>query len=393
MKRLLVIGAKLPRLKCVEWSDWKTENILDYQGILFDCRKPWLVSYQGELQNLLFTYFRQAHPAYLILPEAKDIASGQPSLTFIPYLTLKLDCSRGETLKLVSQEVLFSRYSEALEGHEIVVTPNSPQGIPWSWQSAIVDNVGRAVSGRFGPLAVLHAPAPRLEDKAFKVIIEDFNPDFDEPVPEPIPDWAGTVARALPGMNEIEARIRSLRNEMSALEEGLRKEVKNRDALQRWAEILWLDGIALQTRVSEALTLIGIQNESRNPTGHSHDVIARHGNCEWLIEVTGSTGPITIDKGRQLLQWIAEAEKPASVKGLLIGNAFRNHPPDSRPPTANHKIFVAELEDMARRFHFGLLAVRDLYRLVCAKLSGKELSLDRFASQISADGIVKFDGL
>ena len=38
MRRMLLIGTQYPGLKSVEWSDWQSVNILDYQGLLFDCK-------------------------------------------------------------------------------------------------------------------------------------------------------------------------------------------------------------------------------------------------------------------------------------------------------------------------------------------------------------------
>jgi hypothetical protein len=160
--------------------------------------------------------------------------------------------------------------------------------------------------------------------------------------------------------------------------------------LARWTDMLWLDGVPLQKRISEALSLLGIANESKDPTGHSQDLEASFAGRSFLFEVTGSNGAITIDKGRQLLQWLSECADPTNSKGILIGNAFRKHAPSARPPSANHRLFVKELEDMANKFHLGLVDVRDIFALVVRKLGGEAIEAAHICEQLKADGVIRF---
>lgn len=142
------------------------------------------------------------------------------------------------------------------------------------------------------------------------------------------PDALHDVSAQLPGMAELVAASSAKRAEIAHLQSELERDETKRLELARWAEILWLDGVPLQMRLSEALTLLGIPNESNDPTGHTQDLAGTFAGRSFLFEVTGSNGSIGIDKGGQLLQWLAECNDPANTKGILIANAFRKHPPE-----------------------------------------------------------------
>jgi hypothetical protein len=196
-------------------------------------------------------------------------------------------------------------------------------------------------------------------------------------------DWSEWQAHNLLDYPGLLLDCRNLSSQL-AVDESKRQE------LQRWSEMLWLTGVRLQTRVSEALAFLGVQNESKNPTGHVEDL---EGTClgrPVIFEVTASAGSIGVEKARQLLQWIGESADPTNTKGVLIGNAYRNEPPEKRPPTPDHKIFVKEAEDMAQKFHFGLLDVQDLFELVLRKLSGEDIRAEWICERLQTDGVIKF---
>lgn len=394
MPRLLVLGKDIPRLNCVNWDEWRKYNLLDYQGLLIDCRKPSRISDNQELANLLAQFMQHGHTVFLILPEVADIPAEGLNLSILPYMTLNLQVQRGKTLINSINSGFIQQYMTALQGHEFVITPRPTiQNIPfrWAWQITVSDNVNRGVCGQFGHAYIFHPPAPGRDGLAMKAILDFFKPDYEEPEPEERPDWVKDVTASLPGMAELESGSATKNAEIARLQSELEAVEAKKLELEQWAELLWLDGIPLQNRVSEALHLLGIPNKSKDPTGHTQDLQGSCAGRPLMFEVTGSTGAIGIDKGRQLLQWMAQCDDPVNTKGVLIGNAFRKNPPNERPPTANHNIFVKELEDLALRFHFALLDVRGLYDLVVRKLGGEDLKEESLCQALQADGAVGFD--
>jgi hypothetical protein len=39
MKRLLMGGTDIPNFRCIQWGTWSSPIALDYEGLVFDCRK------------------------------------------------------------------------------------------------------------------------------------------------------------------------------------------------------------------------------------------------------------------------------------------------------------------------------------------------------------------
>jgi hypothetical protein len=337
---------------------------------------------------------QHGHKVFLILPEAKDVPTGGLTVAVLPHFSLFLTPHTGRTLQNVSGSTFFQNYLGCLRGHELLIEGRQtvrqlPHG--WVWQISICDNVRRTVCAQYANAYILHPPAAGRDDLAIKAILEFFGPDFEEPVPEPYPDWSKQFSAQIPGVAELQSKATQTEGEIARLRSELAANETKRKELEKWAEMLWLDGVPLQTRVSEALRLVGIPNESKDPTGHTQDL---QGTCVGrpiLFEVTGSKGSIGVEKGRQLLQWISQCDNPSITKGVLIGNAYRNDPPEKRPPTENHKIFVNEVEEMAQKFHFALLDVRELFVLVVRKLSGEVIKPEFVCESLQVNGAVRFD--
>jgi hypothetical protein len=389
MNRLLAVGAKIPRLTCVGLNDWNTLNLLDYQAILLDCREEWTVSDFRGLANQLLVFLSNGHSVFVILPEATNLVKlPDRTLRFIPRVDLSLDVAKGKTLKVSSQLAVFHAYAKSLQGHELFIGAHVMNGSPWHWEPAITDNVNRAVCGKFHGVFVFHPPVRSLESLAFEAIFQHFKPDFEQPDPVPMPPWGSSEISQIPGVGEAEAMVGQIENRIKELEASRSEQLRRKEELEKWAGLLWLDGIPLQDLVEEAFQFIGFETKSKDPTGHSHDFVATHSTQTFLVEVTGASGSIGLEKGRQLMQWIADSDDPAASKGVLVGNAFRLESPEKRPPTPNHRIFVKELENLALKRGLALFDTRKLFRLVKAKLQGSGIEVAGVARFLMSDGEV-----
>ena len=83
-----------------------------------------------------------------------------------------------------------------------------------------------------------------------------------------------------------------------------------------------------------------------------------------------------MEKARQILQRIVDAEDPTKVKGVLVGNPFRKLPPAERPP-GKETLFVKEVEQMAERHDISLVLTTEMFEVV-QKVLGDE-DVDRGA--------------
>ena len=92
---------------------------------------------------------------------------------------------------------------------------------------------------------------------------------------------------------------------------------------------------------------------------------------ELYIEVEGTTGAVSIHKGRQLGSYIDDADDPASMTGAIIGNPFRMEHPSNRPPPGSQVgLFSPPLERMAARDSWPLLTTTQLFEWVRRHLDG-----------------------
>jgi hypothetical protein len=381
----------VPNFPRIDWKDWGTSNPLDYQGLLLDCRDPQSLPNHSSIATVLQTLMSNGHPAYILLPEAKNLSNPQGQMMFVPNYYLFAEEAFGQTLKLLPGDPFYESYRKAaLAGHEIcfrLQQMNNTPSLPILM--GIVDNVSRPVCCKVGTVYLLHPPLKKLEQKAFKAIIEHFGPD---PLPTsnvPKPSWVDQEASVIPGVAALQAVRASISAEIQERTERLNAEEEKLRKLSSWADLLWLEGLPLQNKVGEALELLGVKASSPAPTAHAGDLVADEPGVHLVFEVTGSTGTIGIEKGRQLMQWVADAPNPATTKGVLIANAFRNDPPNKRPPT-DRRIFVVEVEQLATRYHLALVDVRELYRVLCVRLSGQEVDKTLVLNGLMADGVVRF---
>jgi hypothetical protein len=391
MKRLLLIGKKLPRLESISWDESLTHNILDYQGLLFDCRQMAGFSSGQVLSQRLLPYLNLRHPVYVIAPDLKAMDKPIVHLSLFPAPNfVSAERSVGRTIKLASSAPFYQEYFGCLQGHEVVIKPHftAPPVL-----KTVVDNLQQMVCGEMTiwNVFLLHPPAKANEDRAFKIILEHFEPDFLEPEPEAAPTWAAPEIASIPGVKEIEQSVSGLKERVSGLENEIDQQLQRKADIEKWAELLWADGIPLQNRVREAFYFLGFKTESNDPTGHTQDLTLTHDGYTFFVEVTGSNGSIKIDKGRELMQWLIDAPSPEKVRGVLVANAFRNLPPTERPPTSNHKMFTTELEQLANRYDFALLDVKELYRVVFAKLENKAVDLNSVCRSMTGRGLIAIE--
>jgi hypothetical protein len=391
MRRLLLVGKRLPRLESIEWSDCAKHPITDYQGLVLDCRTMGDFRPEQALIPILVPYLNLRHPTYLILPTLEPPAAAEVDIKLAPPpCSIRVRRALGRTVNLVRPNPPFTEYLTCLDGHQVIYEVLNLSPILVSPQ--ITDNLQRMVCGQLSPwnMFILHPPTRSRENEAFKTIIEHFQPDYLEPdLPAP-PEWARDVIANLPGISETQQEIAHLNQEIVSLQNIVARKTAEKEITENWAQMLWLDGIPLQNRVREAFDFLGFQTESPNPTGHMQDLIATHGSHKFYIEVTGSSGAIKLEKGRELIHWITDVPSPDQVTGVLVGNAFRNNKPDDRPPTANHKIFVTELERFAERRGFALVDVRELYRLITSKLNDEPVQLEMICAALTSHGVATF---
>lgn len=210
--------------------------------------------------------------------------------------------------------------------------------------------------------SLLDTVLPRLAPRLFE--------DEEMPEEEP-PEWVSSFS--IPGLQELAGEVNGLDEEMSKLQ-GLRdqKEEERRE-LERFQGLLWWTGIPLQRVAEQALRKLGIEAYPEEPK----DLVIDLDSGRLFIEMEGAEGPIKVNKGRQLLDYINADPKPENVEGAILGNPFRREHPDQRPPaTSQADLFTVDLRRMADRHNWRLLLTKALFDYLVRHLSGDKKAAD-----------------
>ena len=187
----------------------------------------------------------------------------------------------------------------------------------------------------------------------------------------PQPSWAKAIL--VPGQEELISKITQINEKVSTLEKERETLIDADDKLERWKYLLYEKGKQhLEPVVRDALALLGCSVESEPDKGSDGAVTCDDGTA--LLEVVGSKSTIKIEKLDQLMRNIGNffETKRSKVKGILVGNPFRDEPLDNRPPKDTQKqLFGTELIESAEQLSIAVLLTTDLYEVVSRILRGE----------------------
>ncbi|MGA8271452.1 MAG: hypothetical protein WB919_07810 [Candidatus Sulfotelmatobacter sp.] len=210
-------------------------------------------------------------------------------------------------------------------------------------------------------------PPERTGAAFYKVITAHFNKitEIDAPM------WIQDIS--VPGANAYDGQIAALTKRSEEIAIQIAALNSSRDELQKYVRLLFSYGKAvLEPVVRSALTLLGFAVAEPEEYEGEWDVQAEEpvSGRTALGEVEGSDGPIDVDKYRQLLDYIeAEALEGREHKGILIGNGFRQLPPEA---TERQNQFTDHAQRGAARNRFCLLPTTELFKAVCAVLESPD---------------------
>lgn len=282
-------------------------------------------------------------------PFASVLARYQNQTEYRTLLRLSKDC---QVLENNNAGVPVAAWQPFGQGHIIV--------LPWFAQP------GKVIR------SLLDRVLPKLAPQLFR--------EEEELPEEERPEWLSDFP--VPGVSEVATDIEGIDEELRKLEElreqkdtERQEKAKERKELEGLQLLLWGSGKPLERVARRALNLLGIKAYPGEDVGPAVDLVIDLDDGKLFIEIEGPEGPINVDKGRQLLGYIDDAEESDKVDGAILGNPYRLEHPDARPPKGSQTgLFTEPLKRMARNHSWHLVETRDLFRLVTCYLETKDES-------------------
>jgi hypothetical protein len=219
------------------------------------------------------------------------------------------------------------------------------------------------------------------------VALEDM---LGKPQSEGEPAWLSSIPMS--PVFPIDARLATLTEEISSLENQVEQQLAHKAQLERFKRLLYVSSFELEDLVAECLSLLGA---TIKPARYSQEeFVMELGDAVFLAECKGVSKSISLQHFRQLQDYVLkyEEDEQKAGKGILFGNAWRDLPPSERD-TKDKPIFPGNVIDRAKQFGVSLVSTVDLFDVFCRFLN-KEVSGEAILTCItSASGVADFGDL
>jgi hypothetical protein len=184
----------------------------------------------------------------------------------------------------------------------------------------------------------------------------------------PPPSWIKNIK--IPKEDALQELLQTLAEKISKLQTEYRAAITKFEEETLIKKLLYEKDETLEEVVRSAFEELGFTLIRKD----DKDWIASSDAGEAILEVTGSDGPIDIDKLRQLLNYLIDEYKESGVekKAILVGNHFANNPPETRGEPFTRKVIEESVVHS-----ICLLPTVELFKMVCylreEKMKAEEL--------------------
>ena len=204
---------------------------------------------------------------------------------------------------------------------------------------------------------------PPIQDKNHsKIFIRSLRLESQEPFEEKVviaPPW--TKKYELAKENEYKEEITSLDTKIKDLSLERDTKVQYLLHLSSLGDLLWGTGIQiLEAAVQRAFQELGFLIEKQGDV----DLVIKCDFGRGFIEIEGTEKMVRVRKGEQLMRYILNhrVNSDEIIKGVIVGNAFRQEDPNDRPPLEDQ--FSDQLQELAKANNIVIISTVILYRLV-----------------------------
>jgi hypothetical protein len=215
-----------------------------------------------------------------------------------------------------------------------------------------------------GPLVLLVPPTQVSCEEGIRMLARGV---LGLEMPSVVPSWVADFA--LPGETGLNRDIAGAQQRLEIAETELQELLRQREQKTSLKSILWENGHPLQEACRRAFEEIGINTR---PSPVSDEFVVEFDGQHALVEVSGSRKSVSQRDVSQLQKDMASYfhEYGESIKGLFVGNSWKNSPPSDRG-TDEKPFFPGNVRQWAANQKITLLSTTQLFGALCAHASGE----------------------
>jgi hypothetical protein len=239
----------------------------------------------------------------------------------------------------------------------------------------------RLVSGYLTVLPLLSD----LEDReAINVLLEDLKgaPQESEP-----PGWAKNIA--MPGIAKLDKEIQVNKNKIKYMKKVIRNLENSKAELEQYKKILYTSGSELERTFDLFATKLGATLQKSKYANEER--IIGYGDDKLLVYIKARENAISLTDLRIINDHLLlhEEETKTRIKGVLLGNAWKNLPVAKRD-SQDMPYFPESVLERAKQFEIALVASGDFFEAFCTFIEKADVAAIIFDSMMRQTGRVNF---
>jgi len=283
--------------------------------------------------------------------------------------------------KVHFEPLIENRYDKALAvrfHYEI----SQPEPVKTDYpQKTTEEEKPRLVSGYFTVLPLLSD----LEDReAINVLLQDLKgaPQESEP-----PGWAKIIA--MPGIAKLDKEIQVNKNKIKYMKKVIRNLENSKAELDQYKKILYTSGSELERTFDLFATKLGATLQKSKYANEER--IIGYGDDKLLVYIKARENAISLTDLRIINDHLLlhEEETKTRIKGVLLGNAWKNLPVAKRD-SQDMPYFPESVLERAKQFEIALVASGDFFEAFCTFIEKADVAAIIFDSMMRQTGRVNF---
>jgi len=239
----------------------------------------------------------------------------------------------------------------------------------------------RLVSGFFTVLPLLSD----LEDReAINIILQDLTgaPQESEP-----PSWAKTIE--MPGIAKLDKEIQVNKNKIKYMKKVIRNLENSKTELEQYKKILYTSGSEFERTFDLCATKLGATVQKSKYANEER--IIEYGENRILVYIKARENAISLTDLRILNDHLLlyEEDRKTRIKGVLLGNAWKNLPVSKRD-SKDMPYFPESVLERAKQFEIALVASGDFFDVFCKFIEKADIAESILDSMLTQTGRVDF---